>query len=116
MAHTTTTQTHVTHPLARAAGLDISIVVFTVAAAVLSFGTGQGVANWHNIVFPPIVMMLAGIAVWLCFAEIRLFWKTAGETTHRGSALAEVVVALAAMIVAGPMLLVMPFVFLGAVV
>ena len=115
MTHPTTTSTHVAHPLARAAGLDVAIVIFTIAAATLSFATGQGVANWRNIVFPPIVMLLAAVAMVLVFFEIRLFRRTAAETTHHGSAMLEVMVALIAMVVAGPMLLIMPFVFFGAI-
>ena len=115
MAHTTTTQAHVTHPLARAAGIDAAIVLFTVAAATLSFATGQGVANWRNIVFPPVVIALAAVTMILVIAEIRYFRRTAGEVTHRAPALIEVAVALIAMVVVGPMLLIMPFVFFGAI-
>jgi hypothetical protein len=114
MAHTTTSSTHVAHPLARAAGFDLGIVVFTVGAVLVSFGTGQGAATWQNIALPPIVMVLAAVALWFAFVEIRHFWRTAAETEHRGSALFEVVVALIAMVVAGPMLLLMPWIFLGA--
>jgi hypothetical protein len=114
MAHTTTTQAHVTHPLARAAGIDAAIVLFAVAAATLSFATGQGVANWRNIVFPPLVMLLGIMTIALAVAEIRYFRRTAGDVTHRASALVEVAVALIAMVVVGPMLLIMPFVFFGA--
>lgn len=114
MAHTTTTHAHATHPLARAAGIDAAIVTCTVAAAALSFATGQGAANWRNIVFPPLVMLIAAITMALVVAEIRYFRRTAGEVTHRGSALVEVAVALIAMVVVGPMLLIMPFVFFGA--
>lgn len=115
MAHTTTTQTHVAHPLARAAGIDAAIVLFAVAAAALSFATGQGVANWRNIVFPPIVMALAAVTMALVVAEIRFFRRTAGDVTHRAPALVEVALALIAMVVVAPMLLIMPFVFFGAI-
>ena len=104
------------HPLARSAALDAGIVAFSVLAVLLSFATGQAVANWHNIVFPPIVMVLAAITIVLVAAEIRQFARTAGESGHRVTALSEVVVALIAMVVVGPMLLIMPFVFLGAIV
>ena len=116
MAHTQPTLTHVTHPLARAAGVDAAIVAFTVAAAAVSFGTGQGVPGWHNIVFTPIVMALAGVAMLLSYVEIRMFRRNAETTTHRGTAAAEVLVPLVAIIVAGPMLLIMPFIFFGAIV
>ena len=93
----------------------MAIVAFTAAAALLSFATGQGVADWHNIVFPPIVMAVAAIAMLLIVSEVRLFVRTAADSTHRGSALLEVVVALSAAVVVGPMLLIMPFVFLGGI-
>ena len=115
MAHTTTTPTHAAHPLARAAGIDVAIVFFAVAAATLSFATGQGVANWRNIVFPPLVMVLAAVTIALVVAEIRYFRRTAGEVTHRAPALVEIAIALIAMVVVGPMLLIMPFVFFGAI-
>lgn len=114
MAHTTSPQTHAAHPLARAAGLDLGIVAFTIGAVLVSFGTGQGADRWQNIALPPIVMVLAAVALWFAFLEIRFFWRTASETTHQRSALVEVVIALIAMVVAGPMLLLMPFIFLGA--
>ena len=85
------------------------------AAATLSFATGQAVANWRNIVFPPIVMVLAAVTIALVVAEIRYFRRTAGDVTHRASALVEVAVALIAMVIVGPMLLIMPFVFFGAI-
>ena len=114
MAHTTTTQAHSTHPLARAAGIDAAIVICTVAAATLSFATGQGVANWRNLVFPPLVVLLTAVTLTLVVAEIRAFRRTATQLTHNASALAEVAVALVAMVVVGPMLVIMPFVFFGA--
>jgi hypothetical protein len=114
MAHTTTTQAHATHPLARAAGIDAAIVICTVAAATLSFATGQGVANWRNLVFPPLVVLLAAVTLTLVAAEIRAFRRTATQVSHKASALAEVAVALVAMVVVGPMLVIMPFVFFGA--
>jgi hypothetical protein len=110
---TTSTSPHA-HPLARAFGIDTALVLFSLGAVVLSFGTGQGVPNWHNIVFPPLVMLLAGVALLLAVAEIRLFRRTASQTEHRLSTLLEVVVALCAIVVVGPMLVIMPFVFLGA--
>jgi hypothetical protein len=110
----TSTRPHA-HPIARAAGIDTAIVGFTAAAAVLSFATGQGVANWHNIVFPPIIMVVAAIAMLLIVSEVRLFVRTAAASTHRASALLEVVIALSAGVVVGPMLVIMPFVFLGAI-
>lgn len=115
MAQPTTTRTHAAHSLARAAGIDAAIVFFAVAAATLSFATGQHVANWRNIVFPPLVMLLAAIALLLVFAEIRLFHRTGADSGHPASALLEVGVALVAMVIVGPMLLIMPFVFFGAI-
>ena len=115
MAHTTTTRTHAAHPLARAAGIDAAIVTCTVAAATLSFATGQGVPSWRNIVFAPLVMLIAAATISLTVAEIRYFRRTAGEVTNRAAAVAEVAIALVAMVIVAPMLLIMPFVFLGAI-
>ena len=115
MAHTTTTHIHATHPLARAAGLDVAIVIFTIAAATLSFATGQGEANWRNIAFPPLVVLMVAVTIALVVAEIRYFRRTAAEVTHRGYALVEVAIALIATVIVGPMILIMPFVFFGAI-
>ena len=115
MAHPTTTHRPVAHPLARAAGLDAAIVICTVAAATLSFATGQGVPDWRNIVFAPLVVLLAVVTMALVLAEIRYFRRIAEQTTHRGSALAEVAVALVAMVAVAPMIVIMPFVFFGAI-
>ena len=60
-------------------------------------------------------MMFAAVTIALVVAEIRYFRRTAGDVTHRASALVEVAVALIAMVIAGPMLLIMPFVFFGAI-
>lgn len=114
MAHTQPTRTHVTHPLSRAAGVDAAIVLFTVAAATLSFGVGQGSPTWQNIVLTPIVMVLAAIALLLSYVEVRMFIRIARTTTHRVAAVLEVIVPLVAMVIAGPMLLIMPFIFFGA--
>ena len=114
MAHTQPRPIHVAHPLARAAGVDAAIVTFTIAAATLSFGTGQGSPTWHNLVFAPMVMVLAAIAVLLSYVEIRMFARNTKTTTHPVTAAAEVLVPLAAMIIAGPMVLIMPFIFFGA--
>ena len=115
MTHPTTTRTHAAHPLARAAGIDVAIVVFAIAAALLSFATGQGAPDWRNIVFPPVVMILAAITMWLTVAEVRNFWRNSGDSAHKGTAIIEVAVALVAMVVVGPMLVIMPFVFFGAI-
>lgn len=114
MAHTQPTGIHVTHPLARAAGVDAAIVVFAIAAAIFTFGTGQGEPAWHNLLFAPIVMVFAGIALLLSYVEIRMFIRNAKTTTRRATAVAEVIVPFIAMIVVGPMLLIMPFIFFGA--
>ena len=115
MAHTTTTRTHAAHPLARAAGIDAAIVMCTVAAATLSFATGQGVPDWRNIVFAPLVMLVAVATIALTVAEIRYFHRTAGDVTNRTTAVIEVAVAMIAMVIVAPMLLIMPFVFFGAI-
>jgi hypothetical protein len=115
MAHPTSSHPHVAHPLVRSAEIDFGIVILTLAAIALSFATGQGVADWRNIVFPPIVVALALTGLWLVVAEIREFARTAGDSGHRGRSVAGVVVALVAMVLLAPMVLIMPFVFLGAV-
>jgi len=114
MAYTQPTSTYATHPIARAFGVDAAIVIFTIAAATLSFGTGQGASTWQNLVFAPLVVLLASVAVLLSYVGIRMFARTARTTSHPVTAVAEVLVPLAAMVIAGPMLLLMPFIFLGA--
>ena len=101
--------------LGRAAGIDIGIVMFGVAAVILSFFTGQRVANWHNIVFPPVVFVLAAVTMRLVVAELRTMMRVAPQSTHHGEVIAAIGVALVSMVVVGPMLLIMPFIFLGAV-
>jgi hypothetical protein len=101
--------------LGRAAGIDLGIVVFGVTAVILSFMTGQRVATWHNAAIAPVVFLLAAITMRLVVAELRTLMRVLPETPHRGEAIAALVVALVAMVVVGPMLLIMPFVFLGAV-
>jgi hypothetical protein len=115
MAHPTPSPTHAAHPLVRSAEIDLGIVGMTLAAITLTFATGQGVANWRNIVFPPNVMVLATLTLFLVVAEIRAFARTAGDEPHRGRSVAAVLVALVATVVVAPMLLIMPFVFLGAI-
>ena len=116
MAHTRPTELHVTHPLARAAGVDVAIVIFAIAAATLTFATGQGVPRWHNLVFAPLVIALAAVVMLLSYVELRMFVRQVRTTAHPVTAVAEVIVPLVAMVVAGPMLLIMPFIFLGAIV
>ena len=113
MAHTTPSQTQVAHPLVRSAEIDFGIVFFALAAIAATFATGNGAPTWRNIVFPPIVMMLALITLRLVIAEIRLFSRTAAEEP-RGRSVAAIVVALIAMVLVAPMLLIMPWIFLGA--
>jgi hypothetical protein len=103
------------HPLVRAAGIDLAVVFFGVAAAVLTFFTGNGAPRWHNAVFAPIVFMLAAITVRLVIAEIRVLWPAIPDSDHRGRGVAELLVALVALVVVGPMLLIMPFLFAGAI-
>jgi hypothetical protein len=113
MAHSTPSQIHVAHPLARSAEIDLGIVFCSLAAIAATLTTGNGAATWRNIVFPPIVMALALVTMRRVVAEIRMFARTAADG-RRGASVAGVVVALVAMVVVAPMLLIMPFAFLGA--
>ena len=83
------------------------------SAIVATFATGNGAPTWRNIVFPPIVMLLALVTLRLVVAEIRLFARTAADG-RRARSVAALVVALVAMVFVVPMLLIMPWVFLGA--
>lgn len=101
--------------LGRAAGIDVAMVVFAVSAVFFSFFTGHDVATWRNIVFAPIVFLLAAFTVWLVVAEMRTLMRVMPETLHRGEAVFALGVAIVCFVVVGPMLLIMPFIFLGAV-
>lgn len=101
--------------LGRAAGIDVAMVVFAIGAVFFSFFTGHDVPIWRNIVFPPIVMMLAALTMWLVVAEMRTLMRVMPETLHRGEAVIALGVAVVCFVVVGPMLVIMPFIFLGAV-
>jgi hypothetical protein len=100
--------------LTRAAGIDIAMLVFGGAAVVLSFLTGQGADRWQNLVFPPVVMVLAVITLRLVLAEIRALVPVLPDHPHKGEAVTALGVAIVMTVVVGPMLLIMPFIFFAA--
>ena len=107
----------ISHPtsLARAAGIDAAMLLFGIGAALVSFLTGNGEPQWHNLLFAPIVFALAAVTMRLVLAEIRALLPVLPETAHKGEAIAALVVAIVMTVVVGPMLLIMPFVFFGAI-
>lgn len=100
--------------LVRAAGIDLAMLLFGAGAIITSFLTGQGVARWHNLVFPPIVLVFAAITMRLVLAEVRALWPVLPETQHKGEALTALGVAIAMTVIVGPMLVIMPFIFFAA--
>jgi hypothetical protein len=60
-------------------------------------------------------MVLAAITLRLVLAEIRALWPVLPETPHKGEALTALGVAIAMTVIVGPMLLIMPFIFFGAI-
>ena len=100
--------------LVRAAEIDVAMLVFGAGAVIVSFLTGQGAPRWHNLVFAPLVILLAAVTLRLVLAEIRALWPVLPETPHKGQALTALGVAIAMTVVVGPMLLIMPFIFFGA--
>jgi hypothetical protein len=100
--------------LSRAAGIDLAMVLFGGGAIVLTFLTGQGVPRWHNLVFAPIVVILAAITARLVVAEVRELVPVLGETRHKGEAFAALGVAIAFGVMVVPMLAFMPFIFFAA--
>ncbi|HET6816035.1 MAG TPA: hypothetical protein VFH66_02260 [Mycobacteriales bacterium] len=116
MAHPQTSQAHpANHPLFRAAGIDVTAVIFVFGAAALTFLIGNGAARWVNAVVSATVWLLALIAVALLGTELRQLWRNGPDDRHPGGSAAAVVVSIALMCIVVPMLLIMPFVFLGAV-
>jgi hypothetical protein len=115
MAHISSPLDHPAHhPLARAAGIDLAIVTLSVGAVVLTFLTGNGEPRWQNLVFAPAVILLAAVVIRLIAAEIREFRRHAADSGHPLEAIASILVPLVAMIVVAPLVLLMPFVFFGA--
>ena len=100
--------------LSRAAGIDAAVVLFGAGAALVSFLIGNGEQQWHNLVFSPIVFVLAAITMRLVLAEFRALLPVLPETTHKGEAITALVVAIVMTVVVAPMLVIMPFVFFGS--
>ena len=100
--------------LTRAIGIDVAMLATGVTATVLTFLTGQGVDRWQNIVFPPLVMVLAAITLRLVLAEVRALIPVLPDHPHKGEALTALGFAIVMTVVVGPMLLIMPFIFFAA--
>ena len=100
--------------LAQAFEVDLALVLFGGGAIVLTFLTGNGAPRWHNLVFAPIVCVLALITGRLVISEVRALWRVLPETPHRGQALAALLFAIALGVMVIPMLAFMPFIFFGA--
>ena len=116
MTHTPTSQAHpVHHPLLRAAEIDTAIAFFGLSAVTLTFLLGNGVPAWRNAVVSVIVFALAAVTMALVVAEWRTLKPAVPDSTHKGAGVGELVFAIVAAVAVGPMLLIMPFVFLGAV-
>jgi membrane-bound metal-dependent hydrolase YbcI (DUF457 family) len=107
----------IVHPvsLARAAGIDAAVLLFGTAAALVSFLMGNGEPRWHNLVFAPVVFVLAAITMRLVLAEVRALVPVLPETSHKGEAIAALMVAIVMTVVVAPMLLIVPFVFFGSI-
>lgn len=105
------------HPFstARAIGIDLAMLASGAAAIVFTFATGQGASRWQNLVFAPTVVVFAAITVALAFAELRTLGSKMPQTRHPGELITARVVALSMLVVVGPMLLIMPFIWVAAV-
>jgi anti-sigma-K factor RskA len=116
MGHTTTLTAHpVHHPLARAAGIDVAIVFFALCAITTTFFLGNGASAWRNAIGSAVVFVLAAITMALCYAEWRMLKPAVPDSDHKVAGVSELLVAIVAAVVVGPMLLIMPFIFLGAI-
>ena len=116
MTQTPTSPAHpVHHPLLRAAGIDTAIAFFGLSAVALSFLLGNGVPDWRNAVVSVVVFGLAAITMALVVVEWRTLRRAVPDSTHKVAGVGELLFAVVAAVVVGPMLLIMPFVFLGAV-
>ena len=104
------------HPfsMSRAVTIDAAMLLFGIAAIVLTFLTGQDVARWQNLVFAPAVMAFAAMTLWLALAELRTLGSTMPATRHPGELVTARILAVSMFIVVGPMLLIMPFMFFSA--
>jgi hypothetical protein len=100
--------------LTRAVGIDIAMFAIGGAALVLSFLTGQGADRWQNLVFAPVVMVLAAVTLRLVLAEVRALLPVLPDHPHKGEALTALGFAIVMTVVVGPMLLIMPFIFFAA--
>ena len=115
MGHTPTSTIHpVHHPLARAAGIDIAIAFFGLSAVTATFMLGNGEAAWRNAVGSATAFILAAITMTLVYAEWRMLKPAVPNSGHPVAGVAELMVAIVAAVVVGPILLIMPFIFLGA--
>lgn len=101
--------------LARAAGIDAAILLFGFGAALLTFLMGNGEVRWHNLVFAPLVFVLAAVTMRLILAEIRTLLPVLPETAHQGRAVTALVIAIVMTVVVAPMLVIAPFVFFTAI-
>jgi hypothetical protein len=101
--------------LRRALEIDLGIIAVSLVSIVLAFQTGDA-PRWHNIVFPPIAFALALLTLRMAWAEIKEMRPLDVHTTahHTGAMVGAGVAAFVAFL-AIPVILFMPFVFLGGV-
>ena len=79
-----------------------------------TFATGPGASRWQNLAFAPAVMVFAAITVGLAVAELRTLGSKMPATRHPGELITARVIALSMCVVVGPMLLIMPFIWVTA--
>lgn len=101
--------------LRRALGIDAAIVVVGLGAILVAFQTGDA-PRWRNLVLAPIAFGLALLTERMAWAEAKQMRPVDVHTTahHTGAITAAGVAAFFAFL-AIPVLLFMPFVFLGGV-
>ena len=115
MTQTPTSQAHLAHhPLRRAAGIDVAALAFVVVAALLTFFIGNGSARWVNAVVSAAVWALALVAVLLMRTELLHLWRSGPDEKHLVGSATAVVVTIGMLCIVVPMLVIMPFVFIGA--
>lgn len=104
-----------TFHLRRAVEIDAGIVVVALGAILLAFQTGQ-VARWQNVVFAPLAFALALVTERMVWAEVKeMRWVDLRDTPHHTGAVIAAAVAVFFAFLAVPVILFMPFVFLGGV-